>query len=116
MTIAPSAKEILKRLQAAQAEEVKKVKGVTKVQLSAATSKPLNVSNPAVQKFVQAAPDGKAHRWKLKGRKVIITHSIKPEDLEKLDALAESMGIKRANLLNLLIQQALVKHAAELNK
>lgn len=60
--------------------------------------------------FIESAPDGTASRpRKLKGRRVVITHTIKPEDLEKLDRLAESMDMKRAQLINLLIQKALVK-------
>lgn len=67
-----------------------------------------DVNSKEAMNFVESAPDGKRSKWKLKGRKVIITHSIKPEDLEKLDALADSMGMKRAQLINLLIQRALI--------
>ena len=69
----------------------------------------VNFDSKNVCDFLESAPDGKKgkSRWKLKGKKVIITHSIYPEELEKLDAMAESMGVKRAQLINMMIQREL---------
>ena len=55
--------------------------------------------------FIKGAPDGK--KWKLKGKRVVITHTILPEDLEKLDEMAEALDMRRATLLNLIIKETI---------
>lgn len=55
--------------------------------------------------FIKGAPDGR--KWKLKGRRVVITHTLLPEDLEKLDEMAEALDMRRATLLNLIIKETL---------
>lgn len=62
-----------------------------------------------VKDFIEGAPDGIRRRWKLKGKKVVITLTIYPEDLQKVDEIAETLGITRTALINLWIQQNLNK-------
>ena len=114
MTIAPSAKEIQKQIKAKQmAEETQtKVKTVSRVEMK--TANRVQIDSKEFKSFVEAAPDGggpekKAFRCRMKGRKAVITHTIDPENLVKLDAMAETMGLKRATLINLIIQKTLSK-------
>ena len=74
--------------------------------------------------FIDGAPDGKkiakqpkksnerrsnvGKKWKLKGNKVVITHTLLPEDLVRLDALAKAHGMTRAGFLNSLIRKAVL--------
>lgn len=74
--------------------------------------------------FIEGAPDGKkdskqskkpterrtkvGKKWKLKGNKVVITHTLAPEDLVRLDALAKAHGMTRAGFLNSLIRKAVL--------
>lgn len=74
--------------------------------------------------FIEGAPDGKkvskqskkpierrsqvGKKWKLKGNKVVITHTLTPEDLVRLDALAKEYGMTRAGFLNSLIRKAVL--------
>lgn len=62
------------------------------------------------KEFIEGSPDERKHRWKLKGKKVVITHTIQPEDLQNIDDLAESLGFTRAALLNFWIRQNLKKY------
>lgn len=90
-------------------KEIKKKISQENIQIRRESSSPsFDINSKEALNFVESAPDGKKTKWKLKGKKVIITHSIKPDDLEKLDELADSMGMKRAQLINLLIQRALI--------
>lgn len=62
--------------------------------------------------FIESAPDGrkKKSKWITKGKKnpkVVITHTLSPEDLEALDELAESIGVSRASLINMMIKKTL---------
>ena len=88
-----------------------KAKVVAKVEVAESKKRVIDFDSPAARNLIESAPDGsqKTSRWKLKGKKVIITHSIDPEDLERLDALAQTMGISRAGLINLLIRRELMK-------
>ena len=78
--------------------------------------------------FIDAAPDGAKAKKKefpstkkskaklgkkmvsVKGGKVIITHRLYPEELEKLDKIAQSLGRSRSSLLTMIINRELMKY------
>lgn len=80
-----------------------------------------------IDAFIDGAPDGRiskggiketkanderraevGKKWKLKGRKVVITHTLDPDDLVRLDNLAKAHGMTRAAFLNSLIRRAVL--------
>ena len=78
-----------------------------------------------IDAFINGAPDGRmskrtykesnedrrtelGKKWKLKGRKVVITHTLDPEDLVRLDNLVKAHGTTRAAFLNALIRKAIL--------
>ena len=112
MTIAPSAKEIQKQIKAKQmAEETQtKVKTVSRVEMK--TANRVQINSKEFKNFVDAAPDGanstkKVCHCRMKGNKAVITHTIDPELLLQVEAVAETMGIKRATVINLMIKKVL---------
>ena len=49
--------------------------------------------------------------YKLKGKKVVITLTMNPDDLDRVNEVAADLGMTRAALLNMWIQQQLKKGA-----
>ena len=86
---------------------------VTKV--SATKLKAADVNSRAFREFVERAPDGaKAKhpvdsKWKLRGKKVVITVQLDPEQLQELDELVEELGTTRTELIRSLIRAKLEK-------
>ena len=78
-----------------------------------------------IDAFIDGAPDGRiskrmskesnedrrtelGKKWRLKGRKVVITHTLDPDDLVRLDNLVKAHGMTRAAFLNSLIRKAIL--------
>ena len=59
----------------------------------------------------ESAPDGAKRKYKLKGKKVVITLTMNPDDLDRVNEVAADLGMTRAALLNMWIQQQLKKGA-----
>ena len=68
---------------------------------------PANVPEKKVDSFVGGAPDSKPKKGALKGNRVQISHTISPEILDQLDAMARKTGNTRASLINLAIYRIL---------
>lgn len=129
MTIArfsPEQREALKAKieeQKRMAEEENSSGTVTKVtQVKIGQKVEMDLKSKTVQAFVESAPDGTKKnpltdgkkrtddgKWQLRGRKVIITLGIKPDQLRALDEMAQEEGRTRSELLNLIIRKALLK-------
>lgn len=109
MTIAPAVKEIQAAIRAKKESEAAKAK----VSIPAAPAR-LDLNSEAVKKFVEQAPDGRrqkragAGKWKMRGRKVIITIGVRPYELERLDQIAEERDLTRAELFQEMIQKTLI--------
>lgn len=73
----------------------------------------VDLNSKEFQKFLNKAPTGMekdvASRWKLRGRKVMITVQLDPEMLEQFDELCNSLGQSRSALIRTFIGQALDK-------
>lgn len=106
MTIAPPPKKMRKP------PVVEESKTGKKAEVSPRKSS-VDIDSKAMRDFLKQAPQGQdkdlSSRWKLKGKKVVITVQIDPEMLEQFDELAESLGQSRPALIRTLIKQALVK-------
>lgn len=129
MTIArfsPEQREALKAKieeQKRMAEEESSSGTVAKVtQVKIGQKVQMDLKSKNVQAFVESAPDGTKKtpstdgkkrtddgKWQLRGRKVIITLGIKPDQLRALDEMALEEGRTRSELLNLIIRKALLK-------
>lgn len=76
-------------------------------------SSQVDLNSKAYRDFVKKAPTGmeasSSSRWKLRGRKVMITVQIDPEMLEQFDELCESLGQSRPALIRTFISEALAK-------
>jgi hypothetical protein len=74
-----------------------------------AITRPSKAKN--VNDFIDSAPDASQVTSKVKGvkkgNKQQISLTIKPELLEQIDLLADSLGLSRASLINLAISRAL---------
>lgn len=73
--------------------------------------KAVNFNSKEVQDFIESAPDGAKRKYKLKGKKVVITLTMNPDDLDRVNEVAADLGMTRAALLNMWIQQQLKKGA-----
>lgn len=71
--------------------------------------KPVDFNSREVQNFIESAPDGAKRRYKLKGKKVVITLTMNPDDLDRVNEIAADLGMTRAALLNMWIQQQVKK-------
>jgi hypothetical protein len=60
-----------------------------------------------VTEFEEGAPDSKPKKAFMKGNRIQISHTISPEILDQLDAMARKTGNTRASLINLAIYRAL---------
>jgi hypothetical protein len=66
-----------------------------------------DVVPPKVAEFEEGAPDSKPKKAFMKGNRIQISHTISPEMLGQLDAMAKKTGTPRASLINLAIYRAL---------
>lgn len=73
--------------------------------------KAVDFNSKEVQDFIESAPDGAKRKYKLKGKKVVITLTMNPDDLDRVNEVAADLGMTRAALLNMWIQQQLKKGA-----
>ena len=77
------------------------------------THSKVDLNSRDFQKFLNKAPTGMeqatASRWKMRGRKVMITVQLDPEMLEQFDELCSSLGQSRSALIRTFIGQALEK-------
>lgn len=73
--------------------------------------KAVDFNSKEVQDFIESAPDGAKRKYKLKGKKVVITLTMNPDDLDRVNEVAADLGMTRAALLNMWIQQQLKKAA-----
>jgi hypothetical protein len=86
---------------------------VTKV--AATRLKAADVNSKAFREFVERAPDGSKakhpidSKWKLRGKKVVITVQLDPEQLQELDELVQELGTTRTELIRSLIRAKLEK-------
>lgn len=107
MTIAAPPKNFRKSVTNQRTDEVIREKSV----VSSRTKVDLN--SKAFRDFIKKAPTGMekdlVSRWKMRGRKVMITIQIDPEMLEQFDELCESLGQSRSALVRTFIGQALEK-------
>lgn len=71
--------------------------------------KTVDFNSKEVQNFIESAPDGTKRRYKLKGKKVVITLTMNPDDLDRVNEIAADLGMTRAALLNMWIQLQLKK-------
>lgn len=72
-------------------------------------TKAVDFNSKEVQDFIESAPDGAKRKYKLKGKKVVITLTMNPDDLDRVNEVASDLGMTRAALLNMWIQQQLKK-------
>ncbi|MDR0563630.1 MAG: ribbon-helix-helix domain-containing protein [Azoarcus sp.] len=72
-----------------------------------AITKPKAPVQPSVEAFITAAPDATAVRGVRVGRKRQITFALDPNLLAELDSFAREIGLSRATVISLSIQQAL---------
>lgn len=70
------------------------------------------VSEKAIEKFIESAPDSTTQkkqapegRGLVRGKREQISHTIPPDLLDKVDALAKSKGLTRAGLINFAISE-----------
>ena len=74
--------------------------------------KAVDFNSKEVQDFIEIRPRTAAKRkYKLKGKKVVITLTMNPDDLDRVNEVAADLGMTRAALLNMWIQQQLKKGA-----
>lgn len=60
--------------------------------------KAVDFNSKEVQDFIESAPDGAKRKYKLKGKKVVITLTMNPDDLDRVNEVAADLGMTRAAL------------------
>lgn len=96
-------------------EEVKQKSPQVVTKVAATKLKAADVNSKAFREFVERAPDGSKakhpidSKWKLRGKKVVITVQLDPDQLQELDELVQELGTTRTELIRSLIRAKLEK-------
>lgn len=78
------------------------------------TAAPAVADEAAAEAFISAAPDAAKARAPRRGAKRLISLTIAPSLLERVDQLAAELGQSRAAVINLAIHRA-VEHGLEID-